>query len=429
MKNSVKDRAGSLQFVKWILIGLLIRFVLMPFTFHGSDIFFNYYPSFKLMTQGALDPYLYIKQHFPDLEFSYYLPISYYIFSATLAVIKFFLPNLDKLYSLFEFYFFNVSYNTVQYADLLKNSDLFRTLFLFKIPYLIADFIAGYALVRLLRENQKQSLTAFKIWMLNPFVLHSCYMVGQSDIIPLSLVMLAVLCILKNKPYVSIVFLCLAAGTKGYPALLIPIVILLTAKTFKDMVKLSLTALACAFIIIFPFYMSSKLAFLGSFHVYSLPLARKAVFFGSYLLLLLGVFFYMRRKGAQTDCLVNIFIISLLLFYATYIVTLRNFILVTPFLIYAALKNKRFWIYNLIFLITLFWLRTAGNTQQAGLFSPLSPEFFSSLPTQDSFINVVYGVRPIHQVSYRLFLLSSIAMGIHLIIAGKRHYLSCAPRS
>jgi len=50
------------------------------------------------------------------------------------------------------------------------------------------------------------------------------------------------------------------------------------------------------------------------------------------------------------DFIILCFISVSLLLYAFYAVTIRYFVLITPLLIYAAIKNKKFWFYNIIFL-------------------------------------------------------------------------------
>ncbi len=414
---------------RWALIGLLIRFLVMPFTFHGSDIFFNYYPSFKLIEDGVLNPYTFLNVQFPDINYSYYPPVLFYIFSIFLFFLKPFLSQLHNLYAVFESWNFYMSANTVHYASLLSDFQLFRTLFFLKAPYLIFDYGTAFTLFKLLSPDERKSLLAFKIWMLNPFVLHSCYMVGQSDIILTLFVMLAVLCVLENKNYAAVLLLSLSAGTKGYPAMLIPPAILILANSLKDRMKLLFASLACLVIIALPFSLPSYMPMLGSFNIYtSPPLIRKFAFAFGYLTLFTSMVFFKAFDDKKVEYIISVFIITLLLFYITYVVTLRHFILITPFLIYIALKNKKFWIYNALFFITLFVLRTAGNTQQWGLFSSLYPEYFSGLPILDSYINVVVDARLIHQLMYRLFILTSAVMIVHLIMVNRRIFSLCVSK-
>lgn len=405
--------------IKWTFIGLLIRFLIMPFSFHGHDIFFIYYAPFKFITQGAWDPYLFIKENFPQgIDNPYFPPGLFFIISAFLFLFKFLLSNLHNLFSVFETWNFTWQGNAVHFADIFTDHQLFRTLFLFKIPYLIFDFGIGLFLVQILRSDEKKSLLAYKLWMFNPFVLHSCYALGQIDVISTFFVMAAVYCIYSNRRYWVMLLLTLGILTKTLPILLVPFAILFSADTLKERLKLSLAVIMPLIAIIAPFYLSSKSTIFEAlfFSGGGIGSFRQSVFIVAYLGALSIFLFLKRQDKIDLDSVISSFVVVLLLFFAIYIVTIRYFILITPLLIYMAMKNKKFWIYNIIFIVTLFELRAAGNTQQWGLFAALHPEFFSSLPISDSYLNLAINVLYVHKIMYRLFIISSLAMVIHILV-------------
>lgn len=409
------------QILKWTLVGLLIRFSIMPFSFHGHDIFFIYYSPFKFIEQGAWDPYLFLKESYPQIHNRYYPPVLFFIISGFLLLFKPLLPQLNSLFSLFESWNFAWEGNTVHYADILMDYQLFRTLFIFKIPYLIFDFGIGWFLFQILRSDERKSLLSYKLWMLNPFVLHSVYALGQVDIITTFFVMAAIYCISINRCYWTMVLLGLGILTKMFPILLAPFAILLLGNTFKERSKLSLAIIIPLIVILLPFYFSSNnTIFEALFFSHGGISTYRLVFLAcSYLTILLPFFFIKRKVHSDLNLVVSSFVLVLLLFYSLYAVRIRFFILITPLLIYIALRNKTFWVYNLLFLTTLFALRTAGNSQQWGLFAALHPEFFTSLPIADSYLNLVINVKYIHQFMYRLFFVSSLAMVVHLLIINR----------
>ena len=110
------------------------------------------------------------------------------------------------------------------------------------------------------------------------------------------------------------------------------------------------------------------------------------------------------------------FALPLLLLFSCYNVTTRYFIILTPLLIYLASHHKPFWIYNILFLFSLFMLKLGGNTQQWGLFSPFDPTFFSSLPILGSYLTTLVDIKTLHQIMYRIFFVSSLAMVLHLAV-------------
>ncbi|PIQ89635.1 MAG: hypothetical protein COV72_02135 [Candidatus Omnitrophica bacterium CG11_big_fil_rev_8_21_14_0_20_42_13] len=396
----------------------------MPFSFHGHDIFWIYYAPFKFITQGAWDPYLHLSQNFPGLHYTYYAPFLFFIISLFLFLFQPLLPDLSRLYSVFETWNYTFTGNTIHYASIFSGMQLFRTLFIFKLPFLIFDFSIGAIILSLLKSRPKERIAAYIIWMLNPFILHSCYAIGQVDIIVTFLVMAALYCIYLRKKKTACVILTLGVLTKTMPILLIPFAIILLADSFREGVKLSIFSAVTFLTLIIPFMISSGNLVFNSFFFFGTGSSslRQVFFMISYALL---SFFYIftRKKGpADFDFIVSAFIIILLLFYAFYVVTLRYFIVITPLLIYISMKNKKFWWYGLVFLIALFELKNFDTTVQWGLFSPLYPEFFSGLPIMDSFLNLKIDVRIIHKLMYRVFFAASLIMCAHLLYYNRKNF-------
>jgi len=429
---------------RWLCFGLLIRLLMMPFSFHGHDLFFIYYYPFKFISSGAWDPYGWIQQAHPGYNNPYYPPVLFILISGYLALIKPLLPHLGELFATFEAWNFTWEGNTIHYASLFLDHQLFRTLFIFKLPILIFDIATGWLLLKHIFSDQKQAETAFKIWMLNPFVLHSGFALGQIDIFYTFLFVLCITLIQNHRYFLTLFMLTLATLMKIFPLIVLPFVSLLMARKCTDNVKFAGFVILIFGGFIAPFYFSSGPAvlealFFGSSGDVSL---RSLLFFGVYGGALL-FFFLMRRGGIprfarddrnearddknedrddQTDLIVLTLTLPLIIFLGLHTVTLRYFICLTPFLIYLSIRFKYFWIYALIFCVTLFELRAAGNSQQWGLFAALHPTFFSALPIQDSYLNQWFDVTRLHQWSYRIFVLSSLVMTGHILwlLRGKR---------
>lgn len=412
------------QILRWTLIGLLLRFLIMPFSFHGHDIFFIYYSPFKFIEEGAWNPYLFLKENYPQVYNPYFPPAVFLIVSGFLLLFKPLLPQLNNLFSVFEYWNFAWEGNTIHYADILMNHQLFRTLFIFKIPYLIFDFGIGWFLFQILKSDERKGLLAYKLWMLNPFVLHSVYALGQVDIITTFFVMAAIYCIYLKRRYLAMVFISFGILAKIFPIILAPVAVLLLGDNLKDKFKLSFVVIFSIVIILMPFYLSAPDALIEAllFSPGDIQLFRQTFFIIGYVAILCLLLLSMRTKSVDFDFIIFSFILVLLLFYSLYTVTIRYFILITPLLVYIALKNKKFWIYLVIFIITLFELRTAGNSQQWGLFAALHPEFFSSLPILDSYLNLLINVKYVHQVMYRLFFISSLLMVMHILVINRERF-------
>jgi hypothetical protein len=416
------------QIIRWILIGLLIRFLIMPFSFIGPDIFFVYYPPFKFIEEGIWDPYLFLKESFPQTIDPYYPPVIFFIGSIFLFIFKAFLPQLGNLFASYESWKYLWQGDTVHFSNALFGHQLFRTLFIFKLPYLIFDLGIAWFLFQMLKSDRKKSLLSLKLWMLNPFVLHNCYALGQVDLANAFFVIAAIYGIYllsesatqQRRRYLPIVLLSLGVLTKIFPIILVPFAILLIGDTFKERLKLSLALVISLSAVIAPFYLHSK-AILEAllFSPSGISSSRRILFMGGYLAILCPFFFIKKKDHIDLDLVVCGFILALLAFYSLYTVTIRYFIVITPLLIYVAVKDKRFWFYNAIFLITLFELRIAGNWEQLTMFSALHPEFFSSLPLTDSFLNLAVNVNYVHQFMYMLFFICSLSMIVHIFVVNR----------
>jgi hypothetical protein len=321
--------------------------------------------------------------------------------------------------------------NTIHFADVLIDYQLFRTLFIFKVPYLIFDFAIGWALIKLLKSDNKKSLLAYKVWMLNPFTLYTCYAAGQVDIIITFFVMMAMYCTFTHRRYFAVMFLALSVLTKTLTVVLIPFAILLLAKDIKEILRLSLTAIITMIVLLLPFYLSSPPTILESllFSSDKIPLFRQLLFFIGYLGLFLSLFFIKREKERVFDLTLIFFSASLLLFYAFCAVTIRYFVILTPLLIYLATQRKIFWFYNLAFFIALFELRCAGEFGQWALFAAIHPEFFSGLAVTDTFLNLLINVKLVHQWMYRFFVISSLAMALHIYVMQRNIFKSLSFKS
>lgn len=415
-----KGKKKNLSFVKVVFMALFLRFLIMPFSFHGMDIFWiNYFP-FKFIKSEISDPYLYINENLPNLKGAYYLPNAFYILVFFQFLFRPFLPKLNELFLSFASWNFTWEGNTMHFADILADHQLFRTLFLFKVPYLICDFVIGLTLYQILKEDRKKAFIALLIWALNPFVLHSIYALGQLDIIIAMFIMLSLLGVKLNRPYFAVFCLSFGAAVKIIPLILIPAVLIILGRSWKEQIKLVIFSAAIFLPPFLPFLLSSKFAVFKLFGVHGIiaPM-RRDIFIIGYLFLLAVLYFLKRQNFDPLRVVTFSFVTILLFFYGTYNVTLRYFVWITPLLIIVAARNKIFWIYNIIFFITLFELRASGNSQQWGLFAAPHPEFFSSLPILDSYFNLIVNVKYIHQLMYKLFVIFSLTMIMHIFIVNR----------
>lgn len=409
------DKDFNRTILKWTLLGLLIRFLIMPFTMHTFDLFFIYYFPFQLIDKGVWDIYRFIPEHFPGFHLIYYGPVAYFLIAFFLFFLKFFLPELGNAFELFEGWFFTSGGGTVHYASFLGESQLFRMLFLFKTPYLIFDFATAFFLVKL-AHNQKEGLFCYRLWMLNPLFLHSVYAIGQLEAIPIFLTVAALYWASVGRSDGAVICLILGGLVKVYPFFLVPIVVFLSSRDFKERMRLFGLALVTLLLILLPFYFSSGGTVMDCIMVKAAVSQvvggtfRRVFFILAYFFLLL----YAHRMAAKRENapILNQLFLLVFLFYALLgLIKFRYFAWLSPFLILAISRDRRLGWFCLILLVLMAEVHLSGNQVQWGLLDPVYPTFFASLPISDSFL--VSGRFPlglIQQISYRFSLVILVTM-------------------
>ena len=111
-------------------------------------------------------------------------------------------------------------------SSLFEN--IFLSNFLFKIPLLISDLII-YRLLCLLFENKKRIII---FYFLNPIIIYSTYIHSQLDIIPMSLLMISIYYLTRNKFILSLTFIGLALSTKLHMLAVLPLIIFYISKKY-----------------------------------------------------------------------------------------------------------------------------------------------------------------------------------------------------
>jgi hypothetical protein len=206
-----------------LLAGLLIRLLLMPFAAH-SDLMHTYW-----------DAHL-IAYH---QEFAVRLQmLLLYFHAGYLWLITPLLPHVDTLWiHLAEDWFQNpfLSSQVVLsqgWLDFISSPQVYRVLFLLKIPYLLFDLGCAY-LLYLLGSNNTESKWMFTIWWLNPIVIFAVYAFGRHEVIALFFIVLSLYLLKRNKASWGILALGLAISVRYYGLFLLPLFVLSLQATWK----------------------------------------------------------------------------------------------------------------------------------------------------------------------------------------------------
>lgn len=400
--------------VKWTGIGLGIRLLIMPITLHGQDIFFvNYFPML-LVTKGIWDPYGFIKSSIPIFPETYYGPFLLGIMAVVNFVfIKIFcLSSFVRMFEIVSTMMFQ-NYSTADYVIALSASGfskaaLCTNIFLTKLPYLFFDLGIGFILLKL--APQKSKIATYAVWMLNIVALHSTYAVGQADIVGTFFIAFSLWCAIQKMPFMAMVALGLGGATKLFPLMLIAPTACLLGKNWQCRVRLVLAALGSAAIFYLPFCLSSGTAIFKTFimgRYYTGP--------ARWILMTLGGFWYLwlTAKAVRNSAdehpersLVFYFLIAGFLVYSVTPISFRYFLYITPLLALIMPSSRKFGAYVYCVIGMLAFLRITDRSAQLGLFAPINPYYFMSLPTFQDLIGKFFNIDYIYKVVSRLLMVS-----------------------
>lgn len=373
--------------IVWVfIIGILLRLGLSFSTFH-SDIqpfYFageviakgnisNFYDYLGSLSPG--DPILKIYPtylfNYPPLVYFFLGPISYLI-------------SLPFSRELMHSFIFNL-------PSLLGNLQLNFLLLTLKLPYLVFDLGIALLLFKLF-DKPRNKFLAFTLWMFNPINLYATYMMGQFDVIPTFLTVLALYVVVKKERFfLAALFLGLGASFKIFPFLfLIPLA--LVKERWIDRLKIvgigSLTYIAT----ILPFISSSGfratalVAGQTTKSVYAtLPISggESIVLFPFLVLFFYLIFFF---KKSDTKNIWSRFFIIILLFFVFTHSHPQWFLWETPFLVIDLVKSSfKHWI--LVLTMFISWLLQVSLFDPGltiWLFSPISSNLYGQMGIWES---------------------------------------------
>lgn len=228
---------------KWLIIGIIIRLVIIPITYHPDlNLFWlgNYLLVAKQMWLGFYDflgssddPLAMVQ---PPNAFTY--PPLAILSGGLWASLLYRLIDLDFVRE--------VILGPGKHAGNLGFSWL---VFLTKLQYLLPDIGVGWLLHRIVKaklSSESIALKTFVAWMINPITLYATFAIGQFDIYPVFFMVLAVWLIDKSKikyqklkievpaKYLSGLALGIGGAFKLFPLLFLPFLILGYGKTVKE---------------------------------------------------------------------------------------------------------------------------------------------------------------------------------------------------
>lgn len=199
----------STRCVLWA--GLLARLIIMPFAAH-SDLMTTYWDAHLVL----------FHEKFPG-GFQALLRCFHAGYLWLLTPV---LPSGDSLWmqqaaeSLV-----NPFLSSQGWFSFVSQPHIYRTLFLFKLPYLLADLACVYLLYRLGSDRDKSRLM-IGVWWLNPILLFATYIFGRHEVFALFFVLLSVYLLKRGSWRGGLFAVGMAIAIRYYAILLLPFYVL-----------------------------------------------------------------------------------------------------------------------------------------------------------------------------------------------------------
>jgi len=375
-----QDLAVKRSIYIWLLVGLSIRLALMPIAFH-TDLLGIYERSSLIVYKGVF--WVGAGQSF-----------IHYLHALFLWVLR---PIMPYFESVLPGRLGPPGWET--FTKFAAQINVFRTLFLLKIPYLIFDLGCAFLLLSIFSKPKKGRL-AFIFWMINPVVIFSVFIFSRYESIAIFFILLSLYYAKKNLSARSLFSLGVAVIIRLYPLILLPFFVIILGKGIRQRLKLAfwgllplmtMTALSKVFSGVSEVESWARLPHANYLMSLRFSLAKYDVifvFFVGYTILLL--YTYMRTNHSFTS-LWRASLALLLLFFATSFFHPHYFMWIMPFLVFIIVEDRRF--IGFFVIQVLCWLVYTFQWKEAlagYLFTPINPSYFMSLRSPFEIISQYY---------------------------------------
>ena len=390
-----------------LVLGLIIRLVLMPITLH-PDIWAVSFAQNIFAFKGIINIYDYLGNLPVDSvlavnygrNFFTYPPLAYF-------TLGFFGLLLKPLFN--ADFFINLAANL---PNILDDGRLFWHLFLTKLPYLFFDFGILFLLNDYFQEEKKKKL-AVMLWIFNPVVLYTSYMIGQFDIIPVFFTVLSLYLAKRKKIYWSVFYLGIGGAFKMYPLFFLPFLAFSEGKKIKDIFKILLVGALPYFLSILPFLgsVNFRQTVLLSNQSQKMLFAKMPVSGAEYLSVFVVLYIFLAGISFLKKIeLWKWFLAVLLLFFSVTHYHPQWFLWLSPFLVFFWVDYPRFRIFPVsLFFCWFLILLLFEPSLSVSLFAPISYSLNEVMPLSD-FLSRYYDVFQLKSI------IRSIFAGVSLFI-------------
>src|SRR3989304_1604912 len=365
-----QDKKSLKTLYRYFLTGILIRLVFLPFFFQ-RDLLSTYQRAAETISTGNLG--------YDNLQF-----ISNKIHSVYLFVMKSIFPAINELFSTLL-----VKDTWISWLSFNSAYNVFTTLTLFKLLYLIFDIVCMFLILRLSFDSEpEKKLQVFKFWIFNPIIIFVLYIFSRHDIIAVFVTLIALLLAKKDRKYWAIIILGLSIALRFFPILILPVLVLYLVRTKQDYIILSLAGVSgiAAVEILCRFYFGKSviLPLLNTQHFEYLLMPKLDLVAGSHgsIFIFIAVYIviilsFLHIKKKSFDILLNYCAIIYLAYLGICFFHPQYMIWVVPFLIIIFVRRKSLLYYHwiqfaLLIILLIYW----GDLVTKYVFAPIDHKYF-----------------------------------------------------
>lgn len=387
----------------WLIVifAIGIRLAVMPISLHGDLLYVWSIPTLAL--QGIWDPYRHAARQYPQIAQSdfdvYYPPLSYVAMALLLFVLSPFSSTLVPwLVRSREFIFSLKDVPLHEYIASISLSELRMNILLLKMPYLLFEVVVLWALTQLVPKEKK--LLGTFLWLFNPLVIYTGYLLGQIDMMTVAFILLALVFSKKGRHFISMLMMILGSMVKTLPLFLIPPFVFLLERSWMRRFALGAFALSLFFVLNTPWmkeFPRLRIAYFPSVmsSVLDLSIRIDAIIKMIVLIASIGVMVWFCKQvftvkhhvAHQFPYIIGAF---LMLFFSAYRgILVNHWVIVFPFLLLRWMKEPRVVMKSLVFSVLVFVTQVYTRPLQSGLFLPLGIESVSLLPSTREILSPV----------------------------------------
>ncbi len=187
----------SENFIRLVLVAVLLRIVLMPFFGHVDTL--SEARRIFYWDQSGI--------YFDDISRNVTLQFQLLFYK----VFSVFIPNEESLFALEDMS--NSTANPIEYFEFVSSDVIFRVLFIIKLPFFVADLVTAWCVFRLCGSDHG-ARKATLLWLFNPLMLFAVYIFGRFESIPVMFCALSLLAMQRDRIIWAAIFLGLSINSR-----------------------------------------------------------------------------------------------------------------------------------------------------------------------------------------------------------------------